>query len=290
MGKVAAPWRVCLGENGFASGGDAYGTVYPYPRVWEAAARLGFEGVELHGAYHPFPAPEAELRRLRAEVAAAGLGVAGVQTGGPNPCGPEAGNGDRYVEMLRRAVSGAVVLGTGVVGCWPGGRRPELPEAERVARLADAFARVAPLAEQAGVVLAMEPEPVQVADSAEVAMAVVRAVGSPAFALIYDVAHAAVFGGGDPLQSLALMRGHIGHVHFTDADGSCRLLPDGRRGTSTHLAPGEGNVDLGRVLGALRDAGYAGWLQVDVWAHPDPFGAAAAGKRFLEGWPPGAGG
>jgi len=43
-------------------------------------------------------------------------------------------------------------------------------------------------------------------------------------------------------------------------------------------------VDDGLVEGSrtLLDGGYAGWLDVDVWEHPVPFGASEKSKQALD--------
>ncbi len=276
-------WPLCLGENGFASAKDAYGKVYEQAEIWEKAVQLGYEGVELHGQYHPIPAPREELVALRQRARASGLRIAGFQTGGPNPCLGRAESA-AYVDMLKRAIDAAVTLEADVVGCWPGPSMPQVAESDKIRALADAYRSVAPLAESAGVVLAMEPEPVVIADSIAIAMGVVNAVGSPAFTLIYDVAHATVLGQGDPVSVIKTFSPYIGHVHFTDADGSCRVLADGRTETSTHLAPGEGTVNLAAVLETLQESGYRSWVQADVWQHPDPWLAAEKNIRWLQRW------
>lgn len=276
-------WKLGLGENGFASALDFYGTAYDQAKVWEAAVNLGFDGVELHPRYHPVPAPAEVLRELRHRADDTGLRISGIQTQGPNPClGPT--EAETYVDMLKRAIDGAVILGADVVGCWPGGSMPEIADAEKIDSLAEAYRQVAPIAQSAGVILSLEPEPVVIVDSIDMAMGLVEAVASPAFTLLYDVAHATVLGNADPVAVLERLGGHIGHVHFTDADGSCLVMPDGSPSTSTHLAPGEGNVDLTAVLEGLRHIGYTRWVQADVWQHPDPFAAAAKSVQYIRQW------
>ena len=282
MTTTNAGWPLCLGENGFASARDAYGTNYEQAKVWEGAVKMGFDGVELHPQYHPLPAPTEALRELRGRADSTGLRIAGIQTMGPNPCLGRT-EAVEYVDMLKRAIEGAVLLGAHVVGCWPGGSMPDVPDDEKVKQLAEAYRQVAPIAQEAGVILSMEPEPVVIADSIEMAMSVVKAVESPAFTLIFDVAHANVLGDGKPVAVLELMGEHIGHVHFTDSDGTCLEL-NGRRESSTHLAPGEGGVDLSAVLGGLRRIGYMGWVQADVWQHPQPFEAAAKSIQYIKQW------
>ncbi len=54
---------------------------------------------------------------------------------------------------------------------------------------------------------------------------------------------------------------HVGHVHFAD---------------SNRRAVGGGHTDLGPVLAALNDVGYAGYLSAEVFPLPDSVAAATA--------------
>jgi len=50
-----------------------------------------------------------------------------------------------------------------------------------------------------------------------------------------------------------------------------------------HLTLGEGTMDWQAMLSTLLDGGYTGWLDIDLWEHPDPFAGAEAGKQALDG-------
>ena len=41
-------------------------------------------------------------------------------------------------------------------------------------------------------------------------------------------------------------------------------------------------MDWQAMLSTLLDGGYTGWLDIDLWEHPDPMAGAAAGKRVLD--------
>ena len=81
------------------------------------------------------------------------------------------------------------------------------------------------------------------------------------------------------MTCLKEFHGQIGHVHFTDTDGTRR----GARGTSKHLTLGEGKLDLLALLTELKRQGYAHWIMLDLWRIPDIYRAAFVGKQRLDG-------
>jgi inosose dehydratase len=48
------------------------------------------------------------------------------------------------------------------------------------------------------------------------------------------------------------------------------------------LPLGEGGLDFGRIMGALDDVGYDGWITVELDAHDDPKEGARISKKFLD--------
>ena len=62
-------------------------------------------------------------------------------------------------------------------------------------------------------------------------------------------------------------------------DGTCT---DFESRSSTHLTLGNGSMDWQSMLSELLDGGYAGWLDIDLWEHSDPFAGAEAGKQTLD--------
>jgi inosose dehydratase len=90
-----------------------------------------------------------------------------------------------------------------------------------------------------------------------------------------------LLGGGDPVDAVRSWDGRINHVHLKDA----RL--DVLAGIARDAAPvqeiwrrrafcrlGDGDVALDRVLDALRDGGYSGWLIVEQDILPGSAGVA----------------
>jgi L-ribulose-5-phosphate 3-epimerase len=168
----------------------------------------------------------------------------------------------RRYDFLRRAVEIAPLLGAKVVSLWSGATEPsregEREEAEAVKdqRLADGLGELARLAVRTGVVLGFEPEPgMHVSDMSGYRR--VRAmVDSPAFKLTLDVGHAHITEESAP-WAVRAFADDIVNVHL---EGMRRDLHD-------HLLPGEGDMDLGAVIGALREIGYAGPANLELSRH-----------------------
>ena len=111
--------------------------------------------------------------------------------------------------------------------------------------------------------ITIEPEPVQIDYSYEIAVQIADTVGSSHFQFIYDCAHAEVMA-GDTLEDPTQFGHYIGHVHFCDSDGTVQCK-DGASQTSKHLAAGNGTLDLVDILKTLHKTAYDRWLQIDVW-------------------------
>ena len=108
--------------------------------------------------------------------------------------------------------------------------------------------------------------------------------------LCLDTGHSMV-GGGDPVALTESAAARIEHVHLKDVDrdlagrvatGSLDYEEAVRGGLFRPL--GGGDVDVGRVLGALENAGYDGWyvLEQDIMldGKPDEGSANGVGESF----------
>ena len=106
--------------------------------------------------------------------------------------------------------------------------------------------------------------------------------------LVWDVGHA-LYGGIDPIDVVRCHPDRIAYIHLKDVDGNvlselrdhCLGFEDGiRRRVFTEL--GRGMLDVGGLLEALREIGYAGWLMVEQdssWLAPAE--SARASREFL---------
>lgn len=100
------------------------------------------------------------------------------------------------------------------------------------------------------------------------------------------------FGGGDPVEAVSRYAERIWHVHFKDCDpevaansrSQCwEYLESVRRGVFCEL--GQGEVDFPKVVDALQQKGYQGWIVVEQDVLPGmgvPRESAARNRVYLK--------
>jgi inosose dehydratase len=155
----------------------------------------------------------------------------------------------------------------------PLSQRPRLPGNEAWRRFGEALTEVAEHLRGRGVRLAYHHHMGTVVET-EAEIDRLMAVTGEAVGLLLDTGHL-TYAGGD-VAGVARRHGRrIIHVHCKDVRPA--VLADARRRDQSFLdavvagvftVPGDGCVDYGAVLAALKAAGYAGWLVVE--AEQDP--------------------
>jgi L-ribulose-5-phosphate 3-epimerase len=164
----------------------------------------------------------------------------------------------RRAAFLERAIEIAAALGAPCVSLWSGARPDgsRASAAELDERLVAGLAALCRRAAEAGVMLAFEPEPGMHIESMADFDRVAAAVGHPALGLTLDVGHAHLTedSAADTVRRYA---GRLRNVH----------LEGMRRPVHDHLAPWEGDLDLGAVVAALREVDYAGPATFELSRH-----------------------
>ena len=276
--------KTALGLNGFGWAHVIYGTPYDLNRILRHAEKLGFDAVELFGMPKPYPAGKRDRNELRKRVEGNGLRIAGIQSlpgglGNGHPGSAYSLCRNDYVNYIRGALELAVTLGCDCMGVWAGELFGAGPSKQTVDYMVETYARCAELAEDAGIPICLEAEPVQQVNTAKVWFKILEGVESPYMKAICDFAHLNILSDGQPLKLLRRLQPYIGHTHLCGNDGTC-TRHESR--SSRHLPLGEGTMNWRKVLEALLDGGYDQWLDVDVWEHPDPFRATEQSKRALD--------
>ena len=136
-----------------------------------------------------------------------------------------------------------------------------------------ALKKAAPLAEDAGVTLMLEPLNILVdhsgyclscsGDGAEV----LRDVGSPAVKLLFDVYHMQI-AEGNLVGNITANVDLLAHLHVADVPG--------------RHEPGTGEVNFLNVLTAARAAGYEGCVGMEMIPTADPLAAIRSTARIIE--------
>jgi sugar phosphate isomerase/epimerase len=252
---------------------------WDHARVCRFAAELGYQGLELA----PFTlapritdvGPE-RRRELRRQAEACGLTILGLhwllaKTEGLQLTSPDESvrrrTADYLVELARccRDLGGDIL----VFGS-PAQRRipPGATREQAVAHALDTFRCAAPGIAAANVKLCLEPLSPAEADfinTAAEAVEILDHLDDPHFLLHLDVKAMSTDGPAPDLIRRHAPR--LGHFHANDPN---------RRG------PGFGDTDFAPIFRALRDAGYQGWVSVEVFDYsPDPETIARESLRYM---------
>jgi sugar phosphate isomerase/epimerase len=168
--------------------------------------------------------------------------------------------GDPMVADALAWIETARELGVPMVRFFGGPRRPGASVDDAVAAAADMLNRVAPAAEQAGIVVGVETH--DDFSSAEVVARTLELVPSRHVGAIWDMHHTYRMG-ESPRQALELLDDRIVNIHVKDA----RRTDDGWQ----LLLAGAGELPIREGLSLALDRGYRGYVTVEwekKW-HPE---------------------
>ena len=254
---------------------------WPFDRVCRFVKSVGYDGLEVA----PFTlAPritDVDAKRrseLRRQAADAGIEIIGLhwllaRTEGLYLTSPDSAVRQKTADYLAALAEATRDLG-GDLMVFGSPKQRSLLEGvsrERAFEFAvDTFRRAMPALDAAGVRLCMEPlAPVETdfINTCAEAARLADAVGHPGFVLHLDVKAMS----SEPTPVTELIRqyaGRAGHFHANDPN---------MRG------PGFGDVDFTPIFAALQDAGYRGWVSVEVFDYsPDPETVARQSVEYMQ--------
>lgn len=239
----------------------------------QKAAHLGYDGVELM-VIRP---DELKVSEIHAQVSAAGLEVAAIATGAiymadkltllasdPKLSRQAATRLDALIDLAEALEAPIVTIGSfrGRLA-WAGG-----PEARET--LVEILRKAADKAMRHGVRLVLEPLNRYEGDivvTAEEGLGLIEEVGHSHLGLLLDTYHVNIEESSlaDPFRQ-TMAAGRLWHVHLGD---------------SNRLPPGQGHLDFDRIVAALHESGYQGYLSAELLARPDPDTAAEATIKYM---------
>ena len=255
----------------------------------EAARRLseiGYAGLELMADVpHAWPAyllPE-QKQAIRDTLAKYRLGVSNVNAfmmhavndprqkyWHPSWIEPDPHYRQIRIDHTKRALTLAKELGAPCITTEPGGPLEGRPWGECLKLFVEMLKPVIEHAEKEGVPLLVEPEPDLLIETADQYLEFSRHIQSPMLGLNFDIGHFFCVK-DEPAPTVHKLKEHIRHVHLEDI-AATRV--------HHHLIPGEGVIDFGRTLTALKDVGYDGWVTVELYTcHENPDHAATVARE-----------
>ena len=244
--------------------------------------KFGYDGMEIA----PFTLSDdpprltaAQRKELRNTAADHGLAITSLHYLLRAPSGLSITSADnaqraRTVEVMRGLCALAADLGARILVHGSPDQRKLANDADEDGRKRgiDCFAAVADAAASSGVVYCIEPlsrDQTAFVNTIEDAASIVRQIGSPSVRTMLDCSSAALTE-TESIPDLIrrwLPTGMIAHVHFNDPN---------RRG------PGDGELDFGPVLKALRDVDYRGDAAIEPFIYePDGPACAARGIAYI---------
>lgn len=260
--------------------------------VLDEIARLGFDGCQFGVGFPEGAALAGELRRRALRLAEV---YAAIECDVDGPVDGAADGIRQRLDLLGEAGGEVLVLaGTIVPGRSVRAGRADHPGTARLSdrgwdRLVSLLAAVGARARERGVTAAFHPHAGTFVETPAETARLMAGLGDAAVGLCLDTGHYLV-GGGDPVEAIESFGDRLVHVHLKDVDPA--VLGRLRAGEveDFHAAlrarvftePGNGMLDLMRVLRALRRAGYGGWLMLEQdtsWGPPSE--AAAVARRVL---------
>lgn len=212
-----------------------------------AAKEAGLEAVEFH-LWREKP-----LTEIRQTLEETGVKLASFVVEPRRSIVDPAQHGE-FLAAVRDSLIAAKEAGAPALVVASGFTRPDVPRQNHFDAAVTALRQAATLAEEAGILLLLEPlndrveHPGMYLVSTTEGLDMVETVSSPNLRLLYDMYHSTVMG-EDPAQVLAGRFHLVGHVQVADVPGRHQ--------------PGSGTIDWPRYIGILRDLGYQGAIGLE---------------------------
>ncbi len=184
--------------------------------------------------------------------------------------------GEWEFSLMNESIALANRIGAGVLVLHPG--RIGQDREKSFSSMVENLKVLVSTAEDQGVILGLEnkegTDPYNLCCKAEELVRAVKAVNSGSLKATFDIGHANLTCGGDPVKLrsfVEVLEEHIVHLHLHDNGGKWTEIYDG----DEHMAPGKGCVDFS-VLNLL--SGYRGVYNLEVFSMED----VLLGKKTLE--------
>ena len=242
-------------------------------QLFAQVAEIGFDGVELEVAADyeetmlSSDEGRAQLKQLSAD---SGVAIPSLCVGALWQSSPAATD-ESLLERSRFLIEAGIAAAADLGAAWMlvpiAPSEEEISHEECTERWIREMKRVAPVAEQADVILCPENVGRGCGKSAEDLKTLADGAASSHIKTYYDIGNATAFE-NDPVEEIKFLGDLIGEVHVKDREGD--LL-------------GDGIVDIRGSLAALKEIGYDDWLVLETPATDDPMAAGEYNLEYLQG-------
>jgi hydroxypyruvate isomerase len=213
-----------------------------FPERVDQVADAGLDGIEAYGfdLDHQAIGRRCEKRDLD-----------WVYLSGVRPDFTDPDNHDAALESIEESLELATTHDIQNLNVKAGSIQEDIDEDSQRDGVIEILSEAAPMAEEAGVTLVLEPlntrvdHPGHFTTTAAEGAEIVRAVDSPNVKLLFDFYHEQIMH-GDVIRSFREHLDAIGHVHIADNPGRHQ--------------PGTGEVNYGNVLSAVDESDYEGFV------------------------------
>jgi sugar phosphate isomerase/epimerase len=245
---------------------------YPLEQALDLFRGAGYTSVEMW-KHHLKRAKTAELLgKFAASARTSGISMAGFNAVGEpyfQPFGTER-EFEETIAGVKADTETTIALGSRDVLLWEGRAPQGTSEPEWVnrllPRLIEIFQELLRFGRPLGVRYLVEPHPFTVGMSDQVLCRLCDALDPAGFGVTYDFCHYGVGRPNDYVDAIRALGPRIRHLHFSDSD---------QKSSELHFPPGQGRMDLPRILQALKEIGYNGSITLDLYGYPMPVAGLA---------------
>jgi len=184
-----------------------------------------------------------------------------------------AGSKDRFVPALKDSIAAAKKLACKRLLVTVGQEIKGMERADQHKNIADALKAGAPIAEEAGITLCLEPLNILVNHkgyylaTSDEGFQIIDEVGSPNVLLLFDIYHQQITE-GNIIRNATKNVKKIGHYHVADVPG--------------RHEPGTGEINYFNVFREIAKAGYTGFLGLEMWPTGDHAEAVKATMKTFD--------
>ena len=232
-------------------------------------SQIGYEGIEIMAdTPHAYPRDlsERDIERICRELDRYGIEVSNINafmlhaegdTYHPSWIEKDAELRRRRVDHTLRCIDLAAKLGARTLSTEPGGPLQGMSPDEGLRLFREGLKAIEERAAEKGVRILIEPEPGLLIETSGQFCRFFEELDPSVFGLNFDIGHFYCVD-EDPVELVRKLKDLSCHYHLEDIAASR---------VHHHLLPGEGAIDLPKVLQAIDETGYRGFVTVELYPY-----------------------